>query len=117
MRVIPEQFTKGDYAYTQLRKEGDLAIFKRVKRNQPWPEFEVIVIRFKGEHRFPSGTLFEGGELYPSTAEFGTYGKSCVNLDRANYLFGYYKEHRTWEGALGPDEWSQMQSKAKGPGK
>jgi hypothetical protein len=93
MRTIPEQFTKGDYAYTQLR------------------------IRFKGEHRFPSGTLFEGGELYPSTAEFGTYGKSCVNLDRANYLFDYYKEHRTWEGALGPDEWSQMQSKAKGLGK
>jgi hypothetical protein len=117
MRVIPERFRKGKYDYIQRRREGNLAIFERSKPDQPWPEFEVIVIRIKGEHRFPSGTLFEGGELYPSTAEFGTYAKSCVNLDRANYLFDYYKEHGTWEGAMGPEEWSQKHPNAKGPSK
>jgi hypothetical protein len=80
MKLLSESFTKGSVQYTQLRRDGNVALFKREKRskNCNWIDFEVIRIQFRkgGPYSAPSGAtgVSEDREVYPSDEDWGTHG-------------------------------------------
>lgn len=80
-------FEQGGYVYEQVQRGERCAIYKRQKHGHVNPEFEVIIIQRKAARKLPSGSLLPAGEYYPSASQWGAYGKTTLNLERANHLY------------------------------
>jgi len=73
---------------TQIRREGDIAIYKRTREQSGKLEgFEVIKVRVRSGKWFGSGPY----EAYPSANDFGPYGLFVTTLARAEEVFARWK--------------------------
>ena len=96
MKTLPETFDgRGDqhgYRFQQLKREGDVAIFKKWKPELKHPKiyFEVVLIRKVGETRFPNGVTVPPHEKMPSSSEWGTLSSSPATLAKAEEKFYEY---------------------------
>lgn len=84
MNILATTFTKLGWTFTQVRREGMVAIYTKRKPN--WApdcqDYEVIIVRNRRE-RLIDGRTIEAHEGYPSDEEWGTYGWSYTNLESA----------------------------------
>jgi len=94
MKKLENQFTMnadkvGNNIFTQVKREGKVAIYKR-----SWPDgevksYEVFIIKTveKGSP-LPNGkTVEETYESYPGAASFGKTAYDCKTIDRAESRF------------------------------
>lgn len=82
MKYIPikTEFVKNQYNHLQIKRVGDLAIYKRWKHSIN--HFEVILItRHEGYEM--GGVAIEPAELYPSSSQWGTHGFTCPTIELA----------------------------------
>lgn len=87
MKLLPQKFTKKGYRHTQLKREDNVALYKRQSlENSKIFHFEVVVITAHNGTTI-EGNYIEAGELYPSTSQWGDKGWTCQTLIRAEEKF------------------------------
>ena len=77
-------FQRGEFYYRQIGREKDIAIFEQTWRGCSEPNvcWEVVVIRRHGGKTI-KGHWVEPSEFYPSSSEWGKYGFTFPNRDKA----------------------------------
>lgn len=79
----------GDNTFTQIKREGQVAIYQRTDMDGEHRSYEVFIIkcRYKGQP-LPGGQVEkEDRECYPGAASFGKIAYDCKTLDRAEERF------------------------------
>ena len=92
MKPMPLTFVKNTFAYEQVLRDGQIAIYKqRLNATADKPvrgclAYEVVKIREK-EESVMFGNVVEAHEYGPSNEDFGRWGFSYPDLDRAKTKF------------------------------
>ena len=106
MKPLDTTFIEKGFTYTQLERDGNLAIYRQEKPNQN-PCFEVVKIRHQKESKFKvhAGTSEETTvlnpekELYPNSEQWGDLGWTFRTIGEAQERFSELKRVRTEEEA------------------
>ena len=95
-KSLPTEFTSKGFIFKQIRREGDIAIYKRwgVKHNEKSAHFEVFEIQ-KYPEREMCGVKIEAKEAVPSSELWGKKGFTCLDLDIAEKKFEELKREFT----------------------
>lgn len=99
MKKLEKKFTMnadkvGDNIFTQIKREGGVAIYERSWPNGTVKSYEVFIIKTveKGTP-LPNGKKVEETyESYPGAASFGRTASDCKSLDQAEVRFEEYLE-------------------------
>lgn len=83
MRSLPTEWASGAYLYTQVSRDGDIAIYRQKHKEGSAERFEVIVVQHHEEDSLPSGRVQEAGEYYPSSSQWGRAGWTHFTLAQA----------------------------------
>lgn len=90
---MKENFIKNGFCHELLRREGNIAIYKRFKKEHSSPHYEVIKITPHNGYTI-AGKNFPPGESYPSSSEWGTKGFTYYCANEAESKFNQLKgEH------------------------
>lgn len=84
MKILPKTFKKNGFEFEQIKREGNVAIYR--KRQQHWKTsrytYETIIIKpMKGGEVF--GKVIEPYEAYPTSEQWGVNGWADRTLDAA----------------------------------
>jgi hypothetical protein len=84
MKILPKVIKSDGFIMTQVMREDDLAIYRRIKQigASTIEHFEVIVIRALPE-RETLGKIFPEREKYPASEDWRVYGWTCHTLEDA----------------------------------
>lgn len=84
MKVLETQFTKRNVTYTQIKREGNVAVYSYSPANEPGRirGYETIII-VPHDAYVIHGNPVEAGESYPGDAAFGKTGWSYLKLENA----------------------------------
>lgn len=85
MRPLPTEFFKDGDHLQQIKRDGDVALFKRTDPRRRI-SYEVAVISQNPE-REAFGTLLEASESYPPTSAWGDRGWTCQTRERAEIRY------------------------------
>jgi hypothetical protein len=87
MKILAEKFTKRGFKHTLVKREGDVAIYKRcaVESLKRFHYEVVIITRHDGISI--EGNYIEPGELYPSGSQWGFMGWTCSTEEDAEKRF------------------------------
>jgi len=82
MKTLPTSFIKNGFAFTQLYRDGRVAVFEKSKPGHRKPHFETVVIQ---EHkpRIMAGVEIPATEGLPSSEQWGAKGWTFDRLERA----------------------------------
>jgi hypothetical protein len=87
MKSLPLKFVKKGFKHTQIKREGDVALYKRQSgENSKVFHFEVVIISSHNGTTI-EGNFIEPGELYPSSSQWGDKGWTCITLEDAEKRF------------------------------
>lgn len=78
-KPLASQFTKIGFSYTQIVRNGDLAIYRQFKHVEM---FETVVISRHNGYEV-AGSKIEPAETYPSSEQWGTKGWTYSTLEHA----------------------------------
>ncbi len=81
-RPIALFFKHGGFSYRQIAREGDIAIYEQRWRQSENVAYEVVIIR-RHEGYTLAGNYVEPAEFYPSSEQWGDYGWTVTDKDRA----------------------------------
>ena len=84
MKVLETQFTKRNITYTQIKREGNVAVYSYSPANEPARVrgYETIIIVSHDAYVI-HGNPVEAGESYPGDSAFGKTGWSYLKLENA----------------------------------
>ena len=87
-KPLETHFQRGKFNYKQIAREKDVAIFEQAWRGSSEPDicWEVVVIR-RHSGKTIKGHWVEPSEFYPSSSEWGKYGFTFPNRDKARAKF------------------------------
>ena len=81
-KVIPTQFKKKGFTYTQLKRDGMKAIFQQTRDDSTINNYEVVRLgRHNGYNM--GGSFIEPSETYPGSSLWGIMGWTCTSIDQA----------------------------------
>ena len=87
MQPIDTAFEEGRFRYTQIQREGDIAIYEQQHKENPKViRYEVIRIRIAPEHTWPNGNTTPEREAYPGASVWGRLGFTCFTVEEARTL-------------------------------
>jgi hypothetical protein len=81
MKTLPTAFRHDGFEFTQLERNGQIAIFRKSK--PAYHHYEVVIIQCEQERTFPNGLTTPAHERMPGNEEWGWHGWSCQDFDRA----------------------------------
>jgi hypothetical protein len=92
MKALKRRIVKQNFIYTQIQREGNIAIYEQASRSPAKSghlHFEVIVIsRAIQKHVLGETVLREkGDEIYPGIGKWGTMGWTHMTLHEAEKKF------------------------------
>src|SRR6516225_71961 len=81
---LPTRFTRGDFTYRQIAREGMWAIYEQIWNgsSNAKPCYEVIRIR-RSSARQIAGVTLAPAEMYPPPESWGKYGFTFTDKDAA----------------------------------
>lgn len=79
--ALPDTFRSDGFDFTQLAREGDVVLLRKMKRNIE--TLEVVIVQKMEEHRWPNGDVTPAHEHMPKSELWGTAGWSLITLERA----------------------------------
>jgi hypothetical protein len=85
-------FVKKGFEFSLVKREGDLAIYKKQKPEQKTFSFEVICIKRHNGYTI-AGTVMEPAETYPGDSQWGIYGFTYTDLAEAEEKFNELKSN------------------------
>ena len=86
MKTLEKTFTSKQFNHNQIKRIGNLAIYKRGKPEHKTDHYEVIKITshngyvIAGQHIAPS-------EVYPGASMWGVNGFTCLTIEDAEKKF------------------------------
>jgi hypothetical protein len=87
MKILPEKFVKRGFKHTLVKRQGNVAIYKRIQiETAQKPHYEVVIITSHNGITI-EGNYIEPGELYPSTSQWGLSGWTYNQLEDAQEKF------------------------------
>ena len=92
MKTLSKQIVRGHFVYTQLKRDGDVAIYEQQKKRSPKSaclRYEVIRITRAQRNLYIGDTLIHemGDEIYPASSQWGIYGWTFLTLKDAESKF------------------------------
>jgi hypothetical protein len=94
MLPLPTQFDDSRFRYTQVERDGDLAIFTQEHKASGIVRYEVVLIRVQQAHTWPTGVTTPEKEAYPGSTSWGRLGHTCHSLPEAQALAATWREQR-----------------------
>jgi len=93
LKILEESFTSKGFKFQQIKRDGDVAIYKKQLDN---PEadnhhYEVIAIKKHNGYEI-AGVKVPPSEMYPSDSQWGDWGFTCNNLEDANKRFDFLQQ-------------------------
>lgn len=83
MKKIEKQFTQKGFAFRQLHREQDYAIYERWSEASPdRKHYEVIKIQSHNGYAI-GGQSYPPSEFYPSSNSWGMHGFTCLSKENA----------------------------------
>lgn len=84
MQPIATEFAEGNYRYTQIERQGDVAIYRQTHKENPKViRYEVVRIRVAPAHTWPNGMVSPEREVYPGSKQWGNLGFTCYSIDQS----------------------------------
>lgn len=83
MQPIETVFTDQTFAYTQLERHGNVAIYSQEHKASGVRRYEVVRIRVQGERTWPDGRVTPEREAYPGSSVWGKDGWTHYTLAEA----------------------------------
>jgi hypothetical protein len=94
-RALERDFRRGEFNYTQLVRQGNVAVYSQTWRgfSEPSIAFEVICVR-RHHGKEIKGQWVEPSEFYPSSTDWGKYGFTFADKDAAFAKLGELSRRR-----------------------
>jgi hypothetical protein len=83
MLPIATQFEESGFRYTQLTRQGDIAIYSQEHKGSGVVRYEVVRIRVQAERTWPNGLVTPEREAYPGASSWGRDGTTHYTLENA----------------------------------
>jgi len=74
MQPLAMQFEDRTFRYTQVARDGNVAIYTQEHKLSGVIRFEVATIRIEKEHTWPGGNVSPEREAYPGSSAWGIRG-------------------------------------------
>lgn len=87
MEQLKSQFTVGRRSYSQIKRQGDVALFEISEPKWKSPGYEVIIVQKNKPRVFPSGKKYPARESYPPSEQWGKQGWSPDTSEAAEAKF------------------------------
>ena len=87
MKELAKSFTKWNWNFTQIKREGKVALYSKTKKGHTFPTYEVIIIQVRKAETLPRGVFYPERESFPYSEQWGTYGWSYSTLSDAEKGF------------------------------
>lgn len=85
MKTVATTFTKNGFLHEQIRRTGNIAMYRRTKQGHA--HVEVVKIGRHNGRVLPDGGEIPPGEFYPSAETWGTYGFTYADEAQAEAKF------------------------------
>lgn len=82
---LKTEFISKGFKFKQLKRVGDVAIFRRFKSKKN-SSFELIIIKRHDGYTLDNAYI-EPAETYPTTSQWGLYGWTFTDLDKCEDRF------------------------------
>ena len=83
-RRLPKEFWRGGFAYREIAREKNAAIYEQTWNGCPSPSVSYEVVRIRRREGFQIDDRFvEPAEFYPSSEAWGVDGWTLLTLDGA----------------------------------
>lgn len=86
MRKLSKNFKQKGFNFTQSKREGDIAIYKKIPLTGNHVSYEVILISRHNGYEL-AGHYIEPAETYPSSSQWGVKGWTFTNSKDAEAKF------------------------------
>jgi hypothetical protein len=88
MKKLEKTFTKKGFKYTQIKREGNFAIYQQdsLTEGAVTPSFEVVEIKSHDGYEI-GGQKIAASEVYPSTSQWGNIGWTFRTIEDARAKF------------------------------
>jgi hypothetical protein len=93
LKILEESFTSKGFKFQQVKRHGDVAIYKKQFDD---PEsgnnhYEVIAIKRHNGYEI-AGVKVLPSEMYPSDSQWGDWAFTCNTIEDANKRFDYLQK-------------------------
>ena len=96
MKILEESFTSKGFKLQQVKRDGDVAIYKK-QLDDPESEnhhYEVIAIKRHNGYEI-AGVKMPPAEMYPSDSQWGDWAYTCNTIEDATKRFNELQEKLT----------------------
>lgn len=93
MKILEDNFNSKGFNLSLVKREGDVAIYKKTLENSESGEsnFEVIAIKRHNGYEI-AGIKMPPAEMYPSNTQWGDWAYTCTDRESADKRFVQLKE-------------------------
>ncbi len=88
MKILEDNFSSKGFNLSLVKREGDVAIYKKMLENSETDahNFEVIAIKRHNGYEI-AGIKMPPAEMYPSNTQWGDWAYTCTNREDADKRF------------------------------
>ena len=96
MKILEESFTSRGFKFSIVKREGDVAIYKKQldEENSEAHNYEVIAIKRHNGYEI-AGVKMPPAEMYPSDSQWGDWAYTCMSREDADKRFNQLQEKLT----------------------
>ena len=90
MIPLPKRFTQSGFHFHVLKRKGPWVMLEKTRCHATdcaKVHFEVVKIQHFKERTFPNGITVPAHEILPSSEQWGIYGWTPIDRERAEELF------------------------------
>lgn len=96
MKILEDSFSKKGFNFSLLKREDDVAIYKKTLEDSEIDAhtYEVIAIKRHNGYEI-AGVKMPPAEMYPSDGQWGDWGHTCTSREDADKRFIQLKDKLT----------------------
>ena len=87
MKALATTFGSDGFEFQQLRREGDIASFVKLKPGFSFRSYEVVMMQKRAAYTWPDGQTTPAHEAMPSSRDWGKYGWTFQTLEDCQSRF------------------------------
>jgi hypothetical protein len=88
LKILEESFTSKGFKLQQVKRDGDIAIYKKQLDDGESENYHYEVIAIKRHNGYEiAGVKMPPAEMYPSDSQWGDWGYTCTTIEDANKRF------------------------------
>jgi len=93
LKILEEAFTSKGFKLQQVKRDGDVAIYKKQLDDPESHNYHYEVIAIKRHNGYEiAGVKMPPSEMYPSDSQWGDWAYTCSTIEDANNRFNQLTE-------------------------